>query len=331
LISTQSRFDIGAQTLDFRQLKYFVAVAERGGFAAASNTLHVAQSALSRHIKELEREMGGNLLERSSRGVTVTESGRVLLARGRWLLETLEDIKIEAQTENREPSGIVRIALPSSLADIFYGELAANLTQNFPRVRLELGEGLTETLTDRLLRNELDLAVLTGPPPNDMLQFEMLASEQVFLIGPPNDPLLQRGTLTRKAFASLPSAVVPLSRNPFPDTVPYKIAVESSAPLKQIVSRGVGYGLMPYSGIYEEVEKGSLAAATLPWMRADRIIALPKGRPVSRATKEAVAALKAISNDLVREGKIRLFAARKPRLVTSSSEGVKPRRLKKRP
>jgi LysR family transcriptional regulator, nitrogen assimilation regulatory protein len=297
--------------LDLRQLRYFIAVAERGGFAAAANMLHVAQSALSRHIKELEREIGGNLLERNARRVTTTESGKVLLARGRWLLGMLEDIIIETQTENREPSGTVRIGLPSSLADIFYGLLAASFTENFPRVRLELSEGLTENLTDRLLRNELDLAVLTGPRPNDHLQFELLVSEQVFLIGPPDDPLLRRGALTRKAFASLPRAVVPLSRNPFPASVPYTICVESSTPLKRIVAQGVGYGLMPYSGISEEVQDGKLAAASLPWLRADRIMALPKGRPVSRASREAVSTLKSINDVLVREGKIRPFVSRK--------------------
>ena len=114
-----------------------------------------------------------------------------------------------------------------------------------------------------------------------------------------------------KAFASLPSAVVPLSRNQFPASVPYTICVESSTPMKRIVAQGIGYGLMPYSGIHEEVEAGTLAAASLPWIRADRTMALPKGRPVSRATREAVATLKRITDDLVREGKIRLFISRK--------------------
>src|SRR2546430_6565762 len=91
--------------LDLRQLRYFVAVAERGGFAAAASALNIAQSALSRHVKELERELGGALLERGARGVTVTESGKVLLARGRWLFGAIDDIKAEVRTENREPSG----------------------------------------------------------------------------------------------------------------------------------------------------------------------------------------------------------------------------------
>jgi LysR family nitrogen assimilation transcriptional regulator len=297
--------------LDLRQLRYFVAVAERGGFAAAASTLNIAQSALSRHVKELERELGGALLERGARGVTVTESGKVLLARGRWLFGTIDDIKAEVRTENREPSGTVRLGAPSSLADIFYAPLAHLIVKRFPRVRLELSEGLTEGMCDRLLRGELDLAVVTTPQPNDHLDYETLVVEQVFLIGPPRDPLLKRGKLTRKEFEGLPAAIVPLSRNPFPPTVPFSLRVDSAVPMKRIVASGLGYGLLPFSGIHEEIEAGKLSAALLPWMRADRVLALPRGRPVSRATREVFTGLMQVCQDLVDEGKILVAEPRK--------------------
>jgi LysR family nitrogen assimilation transcriptional regulator len=296
--------------MDLRQIRYFVAVAERGGFGAAASTLNVAQSALSRHVKELEHELGGALLERGARGVSVTESGKVLLARGSWLLCLIDDIKAEVRTENREPGGTVRLGAPSSLAEIVYAPLAGLFVKRFPRVRLELSEGLTEAMSDRLLRTELDLAIVTTPQPNDHLAYETLVVEQVFLIGPPRDPLLRRGRLTRKEFNALPAAVVPLSRNPFPSNVPFSLRVDSSLPLKRMVAAGLGYGLLPFSGIHEEVANGTLSAALLPWMRADRVLALPRGRPVSRATREAVAALKEVCGDLIREGKILTVAAR---------------------
>lgn len=290
--------------MDLRQVRYFVAVAERGGFGAAASTLNVAQSALSRHVKELEHELGGTLLERGSRGVSVTESGKVLLARGRWLLNAIDDIKAEVRTENREPSGTVRLGAPSSLADIFYAPLAKLIVSRFPRVRLELSEGLTEVMSDRLLRAEVDVAVLTAPQDNDHLAYETLVAEQVFLIGPPCDPLLRKGRVTRKQFNSLPAAVVPLSRNVFPSSVPFSVRVESSIPLKRIVAAGLGYGLLPFSGIHEEIAAGTLSAALMPWLRAERILALPRGRPVSRAAREVVAALKEVCVSLIREGKI---------------------------
>jgi len=296
--------------MDLRQIRYFVAVAERGGFAAAASTLNVAQSALSRHVKELEHELGGALLERGSRGVSVTESGKVLLARGRWLLGAVDDIKAEVLTENREPSGTVRLGAPSSLADIFYAPLAKLLVKQFPRIQLELSEGLTEVMSDRLLRAEVDVAILTAPQDNDHLAYETLVVEHVFLIGPPRDPLLRSGRMTRKEFNKLPAAVVPLSRNPFPPGIPFSVRVESSIPLKRIVAAGLGYGLLPFSGIHEEIAAGTLSAALMPWLRAERTLALPRGRPVSRATREVVAAVKEVCNSLIREGKILTVSTR---------------------
>ena len=142
--------------MDLRQLRYFIGVAERGGFGAAASGLNVAQSALSRHIKMLEHELGGALLVRGSRGVELTESGKVLLARGRWLMAAIDDIRAEVRTENRELSGTVRLGAPSTLADIFYAPLAKLFADRFPRAVLELSEGLTEEMTDRLLRADLD-------------------------------------------------------------------------------------------------------------------------------------------------------------------------------
>jgi LysR family nitrogen assimilation transcriptional regulator len=241
----------------------------------------------------------------------VTESGKVLLERGRWLFGTIDDIKAEVRTENREPSGTVRLGAPSSLADIFYAPLAQLIVKRFPRVRLELSEGLTEGMCDRLLRGELDLAIVTTPQANDHLDYETLVVEQVFLIGPPRDPLLKRGKLTRKEFEGLPAAIVPLSRNPFPPTVPFSLRVDSAVPMKRIVASGLGYGLLPFSGIHEEIEAGKLSAALLPWMRADRVLALPRGRPVSRATREVFTGLMQVCQNLVDEGKILVAKPRK--------------------
>jgi LysR family transcriptional regulator, nitrogen assimilation regulatory protein len=292
-------------SMDLRQLRYFIGVAERGGFGAAASALNIAQSALSRHIRELEYELGGALLTRTARGVAVTESGKVLLERGRWLLGMVDDIKAEVRTENREPSGTVRLGAPSSLGELFYPLLARLVVERLPRVNLELSEGLTESASDRLLRGQLDLAMLTAPQPNDHLDYEMLMVEQVFLIGPPRDPLLKHGKLTLAEFKELPRAVLPLSRTPFPPEVPSRLRVDSATSMKRMVASGLGYALLPYSAIYQEVEAGELSAVPLSWLHADRVLALPRGRPISRATRETVALLKEICGDLIRDGIVR--------------------------
>ena len=92
---------------------------------------------------------------------------------------------------------------------------------------------------------------------------------------------------------------MPLSRNPFPPTVPFSLRVDSAVPMKRIVASGLGYGLLPFSGIHEEIEAGKLSAALLPWMRADRVLALLRGRPASRATREVFAGLRQVCQDLI--------------------------------
>lgn len=291
--------------MDLRQLRYFIGVAERGGFGAAASAMNIAQSALSRHIKDLEYELGGALLTRTARGVAVTESGKVLLERGRWLLGMVDNIKAEVRTENREPSGTVRLGAPSSVAEIFYPPLARLVAERYPRVQLELGEALTELACDRLLRGQLDLAIVTAPQPNDHLAYETLVLEQVFLIGPPGDPSLRRGKMTANELKRLPRAVLPLSRTAFPPEIPSFVRVESSTPMKRIVASGLGYALLPFSGIYQELNAGQLSAALLPWTHAERVLALPRGRPISRATHETAALLRQICGDLIRDGIIR--------------------------
>ena len=148
------------------------------------------------------------------------------------------------------------------------------------------------------------------PQPNDHLNYETLVIEQVFLIGPPRDPLLQKGRLTRREFNALPAAVLPLSRNPFPEGVPSSLRVDGATPMKRIAAAGLGYGMLPFSGIHQEVAAGVLSAALVPWLRADRVMALPRGRPISRAAREVVAALKEICRDMIQRGVILTAAAR---------------------
>ena len=147
--------------MDLRQIRYFVSVAERGGFAAAASTLNIAQSALSRHVKELEDELGGALLERGARGVSVTESGKVLLARGRWLLGTIDDIKAEVRTENREPSGTVRIGAPDGFGSHFLASRLVKFTERYPDLDLQL---VATARLFSLSKREADIAIsLTMP------------------------------------------------------------------------------------------------------------------------------------------------------------------------
>ena len=158
--------------MNLRQLSYFVAIAESGSFSAAADALHVAQSALSRHIKELEEELGGALLDRGSRGVTLSDSGKVLFERAKFILSQFEEAGSEVRAHNKELTGTVRLMAPSSIGQVLFEPLVDRFLGQFPKVRLELSEGLWNEAANRLRTGAVDLAIMravldSAPPFTD--------------------------------------------------------------------------------------------------------------------------------------------------------------------
>src|SRR5690606_20627663 len=98
-------------SMELRQLRYFVAASEAGSLLKASGRLHVAQPALGQQITALENELGARLLDRSSRGVTLTEAGKVFLEHARIVLADVEKARMAVRESTTAPSGEVALGL----------------------------------------------------------------------------------------------------------------------------------------------------------------------------------------------------------------------------
>src|SRR4051794_19601907 len=101
--------------MDLKQLRYFVAIADYGSLTKAATHLRIAQPALSLQISNLEKELHSQLLNRSPRGVTLTESGRILYRHSRLILRQLEQARKEIQVGVVAASGLVAIGLPTTV------------------------------------------------------------------------------------------------------------------------------------------------------------------------------------------------------------------------
>ncbi|WP_022904904.1 LysR substrate-binding domain-containing protein [Curtobacterium sp. B8] len=164
--------------VDLRQLRAFLAVADELHFGRAAATLHMAQPALSQQIRRTERDLGVDLFVRTSRSVALTAAGRVLQGRARSLLDQAardldETVRVGRGEAGRLDVGFVVSALP--LGPI---ERVQAFRERYPLVRVELTEGYTSHLVARILRGELDLAVVRDPDPEPGVRLLPFRSER---------------------------------------------------------------------------------------------------------------------------------------------------------
>ena len=150
-------------SVELRQLRYFVAVAEELHFGRAAERLHMSQSPLSRAIRELERELGVVLFVRTTRRVELTGAGSVLLERSRRALAEIDGAIADARRSGQSDGEVLRIGYgPFSRAVVT--RIAGELRTKRPELGVRLDEEVTPDSFRRLGRHELSAAVVMETP-----------------------------------------------------------------------------------------------------------------------------------------------------------------------
>ena len=153
--------------VDLRQLRYFVAIVEAGSISRAAERVHVAQSALSLHIRRMEESLGTALLVREPKGVRPTAAGERLLDHARSILERVGRAERELRTGPGEPGGPVSIGIPSGVGRLLNAPLLEACRVELPRVSLRIVEVLpghvTEWLTEGLIQLGIHYDISDAP------------------------------------------------------------------------------------------------------------------------------------------------------------------------
>lgn len=199
--------------MEIRQLEYFVAVAEMGGFTRAAEVCHVVQTTVSHAVATLERELGVRLLDRTGRTVELTPEGRVFLDDARVIVERTHQAERHLQTYHELGESAVRIG--------YYG---AGLAEDFPEtVRRFHGEtgrkvilkgadadASSEDLTVQVRKGALDAYIIAHAPipEHDAWATQrVVAYNGVYLAMAPNDPLAVPGTISRSDLSEVASTI----------------------------------------------------------------------------------------------------------------------------
>jgi DNA-binding transcriptional LysR family regulator len=145
--------------LELRQLRTFVAVAERRSFSRAADDLHIAQQAVSQQIKALERSLGVTLLQRNSRRVDLTPEGAVFLADCRRVLSAADRAARRVRAAARGEAGTLRLAYTLTTVWDTIPALLARLGELYPNLRVDAREVFGGDIPELLLAERYDLAV----------------------------------------------------------------------------------------------------------------------------------------------------------------------------
>lgn len=257
---------------DLRQLRHFVALAEYGHFARAADAVHLSQPALSRSIQTLESNLGCALLNRHSRGISLTAHGELVLEHARRLLAGSQALSNAVSQLGNLASGEVRLGAGPYPAARLVPQAMGRFAERFPRVRLQLTIDTWQQLRTRLLDNEIELFVADIREFQDdpRLQVEALRPHPAVLFCHPQHPLLTRPALTIQdllefplAGTQLPQQVATALQRLSGGDNPLSIECDNFMVLKELVSASHVLSMSPWDVIAQDVAAGRLAVLPL--------------------------------------------------------------------
>lgn len=300
--------------MEFLDLQYFVSIAESGSFTKSALQNNMAQSALSRRVRDLEVELGTALFYRNGRGVVLTDVGEVFLARARGILAEREALRQDMRASVSELDGTVKLAVPPSVGLVLLAPLLRQIRADLPRVRMRVMEGFSGHVAEWLAAGKVDLAVLYKMKASALLDAEHLLFEDMFLISAPDAPPL--GVANGVSVAELAGEELVLPGPPHGlrvlveeaaakagVTLNVSIELETLPTIHDLVGSGGIRTILPLTAVSRELQAGRLVAQRItPAINRELILAHAPHRAAAPVTKAVVRLIRAQISDLVRSG-----------------------------
>ena len=181
--------------ITLRQLRYLASLARHRHFGRAAEDCSVTQPALSMQIRELEREIGTELVERRPNDIALTETGAEVAARAERILTATRDL-VDFARHREVLSGALKLGIIPTLAPYLLPRVLPRLQRDFPQLRLEVRETQTKPLLEELARGELDCVMLALPAEGADVETLKLFDDPFLLALPAGEALSTRGRVS---------------------------------------------------------------------------------------------------------------------------------------
>jgi DNA-binding transcriptional LysR family regulator len=291
--------------LNLHHLRIFAAVAEQGGFSRAAAALRVSQPAVSKSVRELERQVQASLFERGGGAPRLTEVGAVLYARARELFAVERSAEEELRVLRGLEGGVLRVGASTTIVTYLLPPYLARFRAAHPGVKLRVASANTRDIARALLERRLDVALVEGPVDDARIETVAWRDDDLVVIAPPGHPLA-------RSRGGRPVKLAELADEPFlvrergsgtrrvaeqalgAQGVTLRVGLElaSTEAIKQAVAAGLGLAIVSRAAIADQLALGSLTIIPLRDVSFHR--QLTELRLPGRAPTAAAAAMRAM-------------------------------------
>lgn len=259
--------------MNLQQLTTFCTVLSEGSMTAAADKLFLTQPAVSQQIRNLEEELGVNLLERGVRKVKATLQGQLLFDYAKKILHMTQQAEVAIHTMSQEISGDLRIGTLNSFGLYLISPIVGLFLKHNTQLNIKLVYGSTEEVVQKMREGEIDMAIL--PDVEDEIQVKLeefessfLLKDEMWLVGSGRDVNLPK-TVVFKEFNTKPIVYYSHMYPKFLRLLEQKVLqselrfvpvfeADNVGTLKRVIESGLGWGFLPAHCIRKQVRTGRL-------------------------------------------------------------------------
>lgn len=267
--------------MNLRTLRYFVAIADAGGVTAAAEVLSIAQPALSRQMRDLETEMGVQLLIRGPRGVRLTAAGVTFYESAVRMLSEAARLRQQLSIHPDHHIRHITVGVSPTLAELLLPNLLESCFASEPDLNLKAREGFTPELLNWVERGMVDLAVVTNPEPVRGLSFHPLLGEPFALVS--NQQLGLAPVIPLAQLAHIPILITSLHRRlverqitPLQAHLQIKAEIDSVDAIREMVCSGKWATIMPISVFRGKHVQPNIRISQISGAQLGRLLMLAK-------------------------------------------------------
>jgi LysR family nitrogen assimilation transcriptional regulator len=301
--------------MELRQLRYYVAIVDHGSLSRAALVLHVAQPALTQQLRQLEEDLGAQLLHRSAQGVLCTDAGKVFYEHAQAILKQVADARAAVTQSTTRPSGGVILGLPHSISGALALPLLMAVREHYPEVVLQLTEELSGNLAEQLKSGRINLAVLFDDGQLAPFTTDPLIEEELMFICRAGSAFGRAGPTVALADALATTLILPAQQQGVRPRIEaiargaglslaHVIEMNSIAILKSALLADMGATILPLAPLLADVDSGALVARPLHSPAMSRTVTLCASRniPLTNAAAAVKRLVLQVTEELCHSG-----------------------------